>query len=69
MNRGWISDRGLKPAKTSNIERATAISGLWLGSVNWSGSCLCSLVARFLLGCSWRGSAFAIDRICIDEQG
>lgn len=63
VKRGWISDRGLKPAKTSNLERATAISGLWFGSEKWSGSSLCNLVASSLLGCSWRGSAFAIERI------
>lgn len=32
-----ISARGLKLTKTSNLVRATAISGLWLGSVNCSG--------------------------------
>jgi len=36
---------GLKPQKASKSVSASAISGLWFGSVNWDGSSLCSFAA------------------------
>lgn len=59
----WISGSGFQPTKTSNFPRATAISGLWLASPNFSGSFLWSLAARPLSGWIWRGRALAIERI------
>lgn len=56
-------ERGFQPAKTSNLERARAISGLWLGSGKFSGSPWWSLVARGLEGWIWRGRALAMERI------
>ena len=55
---------GLKPAKSSKGPRATAISGLWFESVNWSGSWAWSLEARALFGWSWRVRALSKERIC-----
>lgn len=39
VKRDWISERGFQPTNTSNFPRATAISGLWFVSPNFSGSC------------------------------
>lgn len=51
VKRDSISERGFQPTNTSNFPRATAISGLWFASPNFSGSCSWSLAASFLSGC------------------
>lgn len=63
VNSCWISGSGFHPTKTSNCPRATAISGLWLASPNFSGSFLWSFAARSLSGWIWRGRALAIESI------
>lgn len=63
LKRDWIWGRGFQPTKTSNLERATAISGLWFVSPNFSGSFLWSSAARSLSGWIWRGRALAMERI------
>lgn len=63
VNRCWISGSGFQPTKDSNLESATAISGLWFASPNFEGSFLCSRAARSLSGCIWRGRALAMERI------
>jgi len=59
----WIAGSGFHPTKTSNLPRATAISGLWLASPNFSGSCLWKFAARSLSGWIWSGKALSMDRI------
>lgn len=61
-----MSARVLKLTKSSNSLRATAISGLWFGSVKLSGSFLCNSLARGLDGWIWRGRALPMERIYRD---
>lgn len=63
LNRAWIWGSGLKPAKSSNLESAIAISGLWFVSPNFLGSLACSLAARSRSGWIWRGRALLKERI------
>lgn len=63
LKRASISLSGFQPAKSSNLERATAISGLWLVSPYFFGSCLCNFSASFRSGWIWRGSALEKESI------
>ncbi len=58
-----MSARGLKLTNSSKSDRATAISGLWLGSVYFSGSFSWSCSERGREGWICRGSALPMERI------
>lgn len=63
LKRAWIWLRGFQPAKSSNLESAIAISGLWFVSPNFLGSFSCSLAASERSGWIWRGRALLKERI------
>lgn len=63
LNSAWMSLSGFHPAKSSNLESAIAISGLWFVSPYFFGSCLFSCAARVRSGWIWSGSALEKERI------